>query len=51
MTLMKLRLGWILFSPFLLFIAEAHADTFKSYLNAAKITRANILEKKQKIIF
>ncbi|MGQ1232479.1 TolC family outer membrane protein [Acinetobacter baumannii] len=36
MTLMKLRLGWILFSPFFLFIAEAHADTFKSYLNAAK---------------
>ncbi|MGQ1351649.1 TolC family outer membrane protein [Acinetobacter baumannii] len=36
MTLMKLSLGWILFSSFFLFIAEAHADTFKSYLNNAK---------------
>ncbi|MGN8008431.1 TolC family outer membrane protein [Acinetobacter sp. 742879] len=36
MALMKSRLGWILFSPFFLFIVDTHADTFKSYLNAAK---------------
>ncbi|MDO7195161.1 TolC family outer membrane protein [Acinetobacter nosocomialis] len=30
------RLGWILFSPFFLLITQAHADTFKNYLNTAK---------------
>ncbi|ONN51576.1 RND transporter [Acinetobacter genomosp. 33YU] len=36
MPFIKSILGWILFSPFFLFITQAHADTFKNYLNTAK---------------
>lgn len=36
MPLITSRLGWILFSPFFLFISQVQADTFKSYLNTAK---------------
>ncbi|WP_202743940.1 TolC family outer membrane protein [Acinetobacter calcoaceticus] len=36
MILIKSRLGWILFSPFFLFITQTHADTFKGYLGTAK---------------
>ncbi|KQE90298.1 TolC family protein [Acinetobacter lactucae] len=45
MILSKSRIGWILFSPFFLFIPQAHADTFKSYLDTAKNHLSQYLEK------
>lgn len=51
MILIKSRVGWILFSPFLLCIVQTHADTFKGYFSSTKSELNHFLAKKPKSDF